>query len=122
MNELIVTGRKLILSKSTVARNPDLYRGRVDGAERKRDPRPALDRDVSKKQQLQARLVVRVIVISLRQRLQDDQNSACGGNKALQDAICESLEINDADPRIKFEYSQHQTAGRPCTIVMLQLA
>lgn len=65
----------------------------------------------------------RSVVVSLvccRRRLLDDDNLS-GGCKALRDAIAASLGIDDGDKRIRFEYHQVITTGRPGVIVKIEV-
>jgi len=62
--------------------------------------------------------VVVCVVVFRRQRLDDDNLS--GGLKALRDAIAASLGLDDGDARIRFEYSQHLTTGKPGTLVRIE--
>lgn len=42
------------------------------------------------------------------------------GLKPLVDAIATSLGIDDADPRVTWEYGQQKTAGEPCVAVVIE--
>lgn len=62
------------------------------------------------------------MVISLvghRRRKLDDDNFV-GACKHLRDAIAASLGIDDGDPRLRWEYSQHETAGAEGVMVKIE--
>lgn len=60
-----------------------------------------------------------VSIISLRRRTLDDDNWI-GGCKHLRDAIAASLGVDDGDNRIRWQYLQIKSAGRPATIVIIE--
>jgi hypothetical protein len=51
----------------------------------------------------------------------DSDNAIAGGTKALRDAIARWLFVDDADPRIQWEYGQVHTSGEEGCIVKLEL-
>jgi hypothetical protein len=64
------------------------------------------------------------VVVSLvghRRRILDDDNFV-GACKHLRDAIAASLGIDDGDPRLRWEYSQHETRGAEGVAVTIHLA
>lgn len=50
----------------------------------------------------------------------DSDNTTSGGNKALRDAIAESLGYDDGDARIRFQYGQCETLGETGCIVRIE--
>jgi hypothetical protein len=64
------------------------------------------------------------VVISMvghRRQLLDDDNFV-GACKHLRDAIAASLGMDDADPRLRWEYGQFETRGAEGVVVKIQLA
>lgn len=62
---------------------------------------------------------VSVSLIAFRRRILDGDNLVAGF-KHLRDVISRNLGVDDADPRIRWEYSQCRTDGREGTIVVIQ--
>lgn len=123
MNEhqLKVTGRILPISEATKRLNPDIFGvGGLGVAKRKHDPQPALDKDAPKQRPGAGGVVIGVSIISFRRRLLDDDNNIAG-NKHLRDCIAESLNLDDADPRITWDYHQIATKGQVGTLVRIQI-
>jgi hypothetical protein len=100
--------------------NKHLYPlGAMDTSKRKRSADPALDKKPRGRQELAGGMVIRCSIITCRHRLLDDDNGIAGA-KALRDAIAKMFGLDDADPRIKFEYGQCQTNGEQGTIVKIE--
>lgn len=116
-HELTVTGRKLTFSESTQRRNPHLFVGAVQGA--KREPNPAQALDSGPRLQKSGRPCVVVSIISCRHRILDSDNFIAGA-KSLRDAIADALTLDDADPRVIWQYEQLKTQGPEGTIVLIQ--
>ncbi len=90
----------------------------LGAAERKPDPQPALDKNESAQDTSTSRVRIIVTLIACRKRLLDDDNSIAGF-KCLRDAVSGWLRLDDADPRIRFEYGQVRS-DRPGTIVRIE--
>ena len=69
----------------------------------------------------QARGAGRVVIclVGHRRRILDDDNFV-GACKHLRDAIAASLGIDDGDPRLRWEYGQHETRGAEGVAVTIQ--
>jgi hypothetical protein len=132
MNEIIVTGRKLQLSEATRRLNPHLFKaeaekaacaervGRVVRTERERSTSRALDNHLAPRQSRKKGVaIVHVLIVSYRKRLTDDDNSGSGQHKALRDEIAKTIEIDDGDSLIKFDYAQVVTCGITGTNVVI---
>lgn len=117
MNELKVTGRVLPLSEATRRRNPHLFVGAVQGSKRESDSAPTLDS--GPRLQKSGRPCVVVSIISCRHRILDSDNFIAGA-KSLRDAIADALTLDDADPRVIWQYEQLKTQGPEGTIVLIQ--
>lgn len=78
----------------------------------------ALDSRQPRIQKGQGRVAFRIVLMSLRRRLLDPDNLA-GSTKHLQDAVCETIGIDDGDPRVEFEYRQVRTDGKQGVIVKI---
>jgi hypothetical protein len=66
----------------------------------------------------------RSVVVSLvghRRRILDDDNFV-GACKHLRDSIAASIGLDDGDPCLRWEYSQHQTRGAEGVVVTIQVA
>jgi hypothetical protein len=66
-----------------------------------------------------ARSVV-VSLVGCRRRKLDDDNFV-GACKHLRDAIAASLGLDDGDPCLRWEYSQHETRGAEGIMVKIQV-
>jgi hypothetical protein len=109
-------------SKSFQRLNPHLFPGAVGAvgaAERKPDPRPALDRKPARGHKSKGAVAVVVSIITCRHRELDSDNHVAGC-KALRDAIARSLAIDDGSDRVRWEYGQSHTAGTEGTIVRIE--
>lgn len=80
---------------------------------------PDTPRPLARRRPVQKRGEPIVVIILLRcgWRRVDDDNLA-GGFKPLRDAIARSLDIDDDDPRVLWEYAQIKTSGPKGTFVM----
>ena len=77
-----------------------------------------LDKGIQKRQKGKGSVAIVVSLISCRRReLDDDGNVAA--LKPLRDAIAESLGLDDADKRIRFEYGQLETRTEQGVIVKI---
>lgn len=94
--------------------------GAVGGKERKRDSNATLVRHKSRQPRREGRVAVLVTIITCRNRLCDSDNSGMGGNKALRDAIADSLGADDGSPAIGWQFGQCLTHGEQGTIVLIQ--
>lgn len=106
-------------SEAFKKRNPHLYAGAVaplQGAQRKPNPAPALDSRPRLQKPRRPCVVVRII--SCRHHALDGDNLIAGA-KSLRDVIAVSLAVDDADPRITWEYHQIKTQGPEGTIVSI---
>jgi hypothetical protein len=87
-------------------------------------PQPALPcplvRRVQKCQKGRGGLEILVTLIACRRRFHDDDSNVIEF-KALRDAIAESLGLDDADRRIRFEYGQTETRGRQGVIIRIEM-
>lgn len=61
-----------------------------------------------------------VRLVALRRRLLDSHDNARYACKPLVDAIAETLGIDDADPRVKWEYGQVETRGVEGVVVTIE--
>ena len=78
-----------------------------------------LDKGIQKRQKGKGSVEIVVSLITCRRReLDDDGNVAA--LKPLRDAIAESLLLDDADKRIRFQYSQIETRAIQGVIVMIE--
>lgn len=62
----------------------------------------------------------RITCIALRKRLLDAHDAVAYSFKPLTDAIAESVGLDDADPRISWQYGQQQTKGSEGVIVIIE--
>ncbi len=62
-----------------------------------------------------------VTCIAFRKRLLDQHDAVAYSFKPLTDAIAFTLSLDDADPRLRWEYHQVRTAGRTGVIVMVEM-
>ena len=94
-------------SESFKQLNPHLMGGLPSAKPQPDGQRPAAPADAP-----QAGSAGRVVVclVGHRRRLLDDDNFV-GACKHLRDAIAASLGLDDGDPRLRWEYGQHETRG-----------
>lgn len=119
MNEITVTGRKIKPGPGVSKLNPHLFvRGELAHPVRKPDALQALDRGAKVRGKRKGRVEVVVSIMSLRHREIDDDNLIAGA-KPLRDAIAETLQTDDGDRRIRWEYGQFETRAEEGTIVMI---
>lgn len=93
--------------------------GGLAAGEQQRSSGPAL---VSPRPQRQTRkgcVELIVTLITCRSREADDDNhiASC---KPLRDTIAQSLELDDGDKRIRWEYGQIESHGQPGVIVRIE--
>lgn len=81
---------------------------------------PALERRI-KEQPSRARSLVRVSLIACRRRLLDP-DAVAFSMKPLTDAIAATLGVDDADPRVEWEWHQIKTAGDEGVLVKIAKA
>jgi hypothetical protein len=93
--------------------------GALAASKREPSPKPALDKKQRPRKKGSSRLALVCSIIACRHRLLDDDNGIAGA-KPLRDAIARMLGIDDADPRIRWEYGQLRTDGEQGTIVKLE--
>lgn len=85
-------------------------------------PEPHHKREVAGPDTPQSRRPRRVVVslIALRRRPLDPDNNAASF-KALQDAIAETIGLDDGDPRITWQYQQMHSFGREGVLVHVEM-
>ena len=89
----------------------------VSPAKPKPDPLPALDQGQKARKGAIVGVGLRVVIIR-RGKNQLDGDNLAFAYKGLRDAIAWSLDIDDGDPRVRWEYNQ--LPGKPYgTIVLL---
>lgn len=100
--------------------NPQLFSlGKMETSKPKQTAPRALDSGVEKHQASQNRVVISII--QLRRRVLDTHDNARSACKPLVDAISATLHIDDADPRVRWQYGQVQTTGELGVIVKVEL-
>lgn len=62
----------------------------------------------------------RITCIAFRKRLLDAHDAVAYSFKPLTDAIAESIGLDDADPRLSWQYGQQQTKGSEGVIVIIE--
>lgn len=103
--------------------NPHVFGGAVGAVERDR-AKPtalqALDSSVPQPTCRQNGVGIRVVLVSFRRRLLDAHENLPYAFKPLVDAIAASLGIDDADPRVSWEYHQCVTRGQTGCVVTIE--
>lgn len=90
----------------------------VEARQCKQPPVSPLDRGVQKRQKGKGSVEIIATLVSCRSReLDDDGNVAA--LKPLRDAIAETLGLDDADKRIRFEYGQVESKSEPGVLVKI---
>jgi hypothetical protein len=114
-------GRNFTPNETCKKLNPKLFSAlaAVESPKRKPDPKPALGKDLPAQQKGKGRLAV--CIIGFRKRLLDDDNFTSGGNKAIRDAIAQSIGIDDGDPIFDWQYRQVLTSGQEGTLVKIDI-
>ena len=109
-------------SLSFQRRNPHLF---GVGGVAAHGPKPAavsaLERGVQKPARGAEGMVIRVVLVAVRHRLLDGHDGVAYACKPLTDAIAASLGLDDADPRLHWEYHQIQTAQAQTEGVMVKV-
>jgi hypothetical protein len=118
---------KLPISEATRKRNPHLYpaaAGMGAVAADRAEPAP-LRPLVQGKQERKARkrgvggrAHLRVCIVQFRRRTLDP-DAVAAACKPLTDAVATSLGVDDADPRVEWEWSQVKTAGEEGVLVKI---
>ena len=93
----------------------------VETTQPKLAPLPALVRGEQVAADGPRRVAVRVHLVQLRRRLLDAHDNLAFAAKPLVDAIAASLGVDDADPRIRWEYAQAKTRGQEGVIVRMEV-
>jgi len=109
-------------SEATKRLNPELFRsavGAVATARSERNSVQTLDGTVKARRQRKGQVAIRVSFVVFRRRLLDDDSNVYS-IKPLRDAVSNTLGLDDADARIAFEYSQHETKGEQGVIVRIE--
>lgn len=107
-------------SKSFQQRNPDLVGvGEVETQKSKSTPSQTLVGGASKHEGGKKGVAIIVSFTAFTKRELDDDN-LIGSIKPLRDVVASFLHIDDADPRIKFEYGQQKTDGEQGVAVKIQ--
>ena len=111
-------------------------REKILQADRQQNPRPvraleangtepaparALDRRGTKHQGGAGGVAVRITCIALRRRLVDRHDGVAFACKPLTDAIAKTLGVDDADPRLDWEYGQVVTRGKQGVLVKVEI-
>jgi len=118
-----VTGRELSFSKDVLARSPEIrgLLGAVDPAQPQRGPGPALVERTRISPSRTRRLACIVTLIRFGGHSLDSDNLATSF-KPLQDAVASTLEIDDADHVVEWQYRQAPAGkGETGTIVKIEL-
>jgi len=98
--------------------SPDAFR-KVEARRPEQAAVSALDGGIKERKASKGGVAVRVTMVACRHRLTDDDALAYSC-KPLRDAISNSLGLDDADARIKFEYGQLRTDGEQGVIVKIE--
>ena len=104
-------------SESFKRLNPHLM-GALSAPQPQRDRRRELA-PADAPQKSRPRSVV-VSLVGFRRRALDDDNFV-GACKHIRDAIAASLGLDDGDPCLRWEYSQHETRGADGVMVKIQI-
>lgn len=103
-----------------IAKRPHLAPvGALAPSKREQGSGKALDQKPRRFKGSKGSVVVVVTIISCR-RGELDSDNLVAGCKPIRDAIARSLGIDDADPRVRWEYGQCQTNGEQGCIVKLE--
>lgn len=91
----------------------------LEAGKPKPTPAKALASDTPKQARSKGRMAIVISLISCRHRMLDDDNDV-GSKKVLRDVVAESLQLDDGDKRIRWQYSQCETRGREGVIVRIE--
>lgn len=94
--------------------------GAVEADKSKSTVAPTLDRANPLRKVGKSGVAIRVSIVVLQRRTMDGDNLQAA-IKPLRDAIAASLECDDADKFISWEYSQQLTSGEQGTIVKIEV-
>lgn len=108
-NEIVITGRKLTYSKSTIARNPGLLslgglRAQVAQPHARRALDPKAPRAKAGSAVLAGGPLYRVTFVTCLARAVDSDNFGSASFKGLRDSIASWLGLDDDDRLIAWEY------------------
>lgn len=94
--------------------------GKLDSKINQPHTRRALGKDVSARKKGTRGVGYRVVLISCCRRYADSHDNLRHSMKPLVDAIANTFGLDDADPRIDWNYSQVKTNGQQGVIVMIE--
>jgi len=101
--------------------NPHLFGlGAVVAAQHKPQPRRALDQDAQRQPRSKGSLGFCVTLISCRRRLVDEHDNLRHGLKPICDCVAYALGLDDADPRVRWQYGQVVTRGEQGVMVRIE--
>lgn len=104
-------------SKSFLARNAEPVGG-LEHPQREHNPLPALVHREKSQRGRKTRVAICVSITSYRKR-ETDWDNIVSGSKPIQDAIAQSLGLDDGDSRLRFEYHTIVTRGATGTHVLI---
>ena len=93
--------------------------GPVEARPTERAKVEALDGGVKQRKASKGSVAVRVVLVSCRHRLSDD-DAVAASLKPCRDAVAASLGIDDGDARVRFECSQARTDGDQGVLVKVE--
>lgn len=98
--------------------NPHLFVGGVEKPLTQPNLKEALDRGRKAQKRGTQSLVISLVRYG---RLRLDDDNLAGGFKPLRDAIARSLDVDDGDSRIRWQYGQIETRGQEGTAVRIEV-
>lgn len=101
--------------------NPHLFGvGAVVTSQHQPHPGRALEQNSQRQQGRKSGVVYRVTLVSYRRRLVDAHDNLRHGFKPLTDSIAASLNLDDADKRIQWEFGQVKSSGKSGVAVKIE--
>ena len=119
MNENDLLAKGFVRGPDGVWLKPHRPVGAVEADSAKPTPVPPLESRAQKRPRSKGSLAARVSIIAMRHRLLDP-DAVAFACKPCTDSIAKSLGVDDADPRIEWEWSQVKTAGEEGVIVKIE--
>lgn len=105
------------LPESIKKRNPDLFLGAVARTESKQNVARPLDRSGQARNKSKVRICVSFVRFGGRSL---DSDNLAGAFKHGRDFIARMLGVDDADPRLRWQYGQCETHGETGTLVVIE--
>ncbi len=108
------------IEEADAIQNRNCSVGRVATTSPEQPPVQTLVCQKQKPSSRKSRVEVRVVLIAFRRKLLDEHDSLAFSFKPLVDEIAATFGIDDADPRLSWEFHQIKTSGETGCLVRIE--